>query len=361
MKICIDIRPALKSTSTGGGKFTLALVNALTPLADYELILYYKKSFFDFKKRCPRVKGSNVSYFNAGGDNLPQADIYITSCYDFIPPQSGKLVFIMYDLIPVVVPELSSSDAGEILLKSLPDMLRRADAVVCISENTKNDLVKFYSPVENKIKVIYPVIDSGYKQINDKEYLRKRLKKIGVSNEYLLFVSSIEPRKNLLNLLKAFSKVKEKFPKMKLVAAGKSVKSYRDVEEYMKVYEFKDDVIFSGYVKQEDLVYLYNGAEVFIFPSFYEGFGLPIAEAFSCGTAVVTSNASSMKEAAGGAAVLVDPYSPGSISEGIMRILADKDYKEELIDYGLKRAKDFNPDRIGNEYRKLFEDILKRI
>ena len=144
---------------------------------------------------------------------------------------------------------------------------------------------------------------------------------------------------------------------MKLIAAGKSVKSYRDVEEYMKVYEFRNDVMFLGYVKQEDLVCLYNGAEVFIFPSFYEGFGLPVAEAFSCGAAVVTSDVSSMKEAAGGAAVLADPYSPGSISEGIMRILADKDYKEKLIDYGLKRAGDFSPDRIGDEYRELFEDI----
>ena len=328
MKICIDINSTLKSSSTGIGRFTLALVESLVSLSwfnEHELVLCYRKRFFDFKKRCPQIKSRNISYFNSYGKELPKADIYLALSYDFVFPSNGKKILIIHDLIPLVTPEFSSSDARDIALKALPKLIKDVDCIVSISQNTEDDLLRLYPEAKDKARVVYPVINSIYRVIKDKNELNRRLIKMGIVDDYILFISSIEPRKNLLSLLKAFPEIKKRFPKIKLVIAGKHIDSYREVEEYLKTYELKDDLIQLGYKDQEDLVSLYNGAKVFIFPSFYEGFGLPIAEAFSCGAPVVTSNISSMREIAEGAAHLVDPYSIDSIADGIIKILKDKD------------------------------------
>ncbi len=361
MKICIDINSTLKSSSTGIGRLTIALVEALASLSwpeGHRLLLCYRKRFFDFKKKCPRIKSKSVEYFNSYRKDLPKADIYIALSYKFKFPSYGKNILIVHDLIPLIKPEFSSDDAKNILLNSLPGLIKDVDRIICISQNTRNDLLRFYSYAKDKAEVIYPSTDPSFKKVINQDILKADLKKIGVKGEYILFVSSIEPRKNLISLLKAFPDIKKKFPHIKIVVAGKSIVSYKGVDEYLKTYEFKDDIILLGYVDDKNLISLYSGASVFVFPSFYEGFGLPILEAFSCGTPVVTSDTSSMKEIAHDCAELVDPYNIKSIAAGIERLLTDNDYRRKLVENGFKKAQEFSLKNTAEKYFNLFREVL---
>jgi glycosyltransferase involved in cell wall biosynthesis len=360
MKISLDINPTLKSSSAGLGSFTLNLIKALKmSSSELELILYYEKKLFNFKKKAPKFKYNKITYYNGYKKEKPQADIHLTSCYDYEFPKEGKFVLVIHDLIPLVASEFASSDARDTLLKLLPEKLNRADAIVCISKNTLNDLLKFYPFSESKAFIIYNSVDPSFKKIQDKKELTWCFKKMGIEDGYLLFVSAIEKRKNLIALLRTFSIVKEKFPELKLVVAGKKSKDCEEIDNFVEKSPYKKDIIFLGYVKQKDLVYLYNGAGVFIYPSFYEGFGLPIVEAFACETPVVTSNVSSMKEIAEGAAELVDPYNPKDIAASIIKILNDQNYRNELINKGLKKAEEFSPLKMGRSYLGVFKDLLR--
>ncbi|MDP8233319.1 MAG: hypothetical protein P9M06_00745, partial [Candidatus Saelkia tenebricola] len=152
MKICIDINSTLKF-STGIGKFTIALVKALVSLSwfnEHKIVLCYRKRFFDFKKRCPNVKSDSIEYFNTYKRDLPKANIYLTSSYGFKFSSCGKNILIIHDLIPLVTPELSSIDAKNILLNSLPGLIKNVDRIICVSQNTRNDLVRFYPDVKDK-------------------------------------------------------------------------------------------------------------------------------------------------------------------------------------------------------------------
>ena len=162
MKICIDINSTLKSSSTGIGMFTVALVKALASLSwsnEHKLVLCYRKRFFDFKKRCPNIKSNSIKYVNVYKRDLPKADICLTSSFGFKPSPYGKSILIIHDLIPLVAPELSSIDTRSIVLSSLPRLIKDVDCIVCVSHNTRNDLLRFYPDAQDKTKVIYPVID----------------------------------------------------------------------------------------------------------------------------------------------------------------------------------------------------------
>jgi len=362
MKVCLDIRSTLKSTTTGIGKYTITLINALNlncNKKELKLILHYKKKLFDFKKKVPSFKEGDIQYFNGIKRGWPKADIFISSSYDFTPPY-GSFILVVQDLIPLSASLYSSTDAKKNLLKNLPLRLKAADSVVCVSYNTKNDLLEFFPEAEEKVKVIHSAVDAMFRKIDDKKLLNEKLKRLNLPEDYLLFVSSIERRKNLLSLLKAFPEIKKEFPGLKIAVAGKNVKSYQEVEEFLQSFKFKDDVIKLGYIKHEDLLYLYNGAKVFVYPSFYEGFGLPILEAFSCGTPVVTSNISSTKEIGKGVAELVNPHNEDNIAKAIIKILSSRKYKDELSKKGLEKAKEFSLEKMGNGFKEIFKEVLEK-
>ena len=358
MKICIDINTTLKSTIAGLGRFTVTLTQGLiSESPDTELVLYYKKGLFEFKKRPPKFKGGKITYVNGYKNKSIAADICVSSSYDFNPPENSKYALIVHDLIPLAAEQFSSRDAKKRLLDQLPKRLAQADCVVCISKTTQYDLERFYPWVKGKSTVIYNGVDKSFTRINNKAEVKSVLKKLGIDGEYILFVSAAEPRKNLISLLRAFSIVKRDFPDLKLVLTGKKVDSYGEIEKFMKTCGHNRDIKYLGYVNQDDLAYLYNGAQAFVYPSYYEGFGLPIVEAFACGTAVVTSNVSSMKEIGEGSAELVDPYNAEDVASGVKRVLSDRDYRNRLIDQGLKKSRLLSAREMARQYSELLGAI----
>lgn len=227
--------------------------------------------------------------------------------------------------------------------------------LVAISKKTRQDLITQYNIPANKIEVVYHGIDHKiFRPMNNK------LK--GVHKKYILYLGSETPRKNIENLLKAFKIVSQKYPDIVLLKAGySSGPQYREnTKKLIEKYGLKNKVIFAPEnIAEKDLPSYYSNAELFVFPSLKEGFGMPLVEAMACGCPVVTSNIAPMNEIAQGQE-LVNPLSPEEIAKGMIKILSNKKYKEKLIKNGLERAKDFDWEKSANKILEIYKELDKK-
>lgn len=193
--------------------------------------------------------------------------------------------------------------------------------IIVVSESTKRDLIRYTNTRSDRIGVIH----LGCNSINDKLVTEKKInnivEKYRLPSKFLLYLGMIEPRKNIISLLKAFSIIRPTKPDYSLVIAGSNGWHYQDVYEMVKQLNLSDYVFFTGYVKEEDKLALIKGSKIFIYPSIYEGFGLPVLEAMSLGVPTITGNGSSLQEIAGGGAILVDIKSPKKIGQSILFLL----------------------------------------
>ena len=271
----------------------------------------------------------------------------------------GKQVVTIHDLTPLINPDwfhrLYDKEFRFIISKAI----KRTDVIITVSHSTKRDLVNFFNVNPEKIKVIYLAPDETYKLIEDDEAITQVKKKYKITKKYLLFVGTIEPRKNLIRLLNVFKKIKNKLSDYQLVITGKigwKTKIFFETIENIPEW-IKNDIIITGYVSQDDLPLLYNGCDIFIYPSLYEGFGLPIVEAMRCGVPVITSNISSMPEVAGDGAILVNPEDEEEIGNAIIRLIEDRELREELKKKGLERSKMFSWEKTAIETLKVYKEL----
>lgn len=220
---------------------------------------------------------------------------------------------------------------------------RRASGIITISESTKRDLLCIFKGISNKVHAIPLGVDSIFSPIKDQNSIRQICSRHGLQmGEYILFVGLLEPRKNIPILLHAFRELVDRGIQKRLAIVGKRGWMYDNIFSTVQSLDLRDFVVFTNYVPEEELPYLYNGACLFVYPSFYEGFGLPVLEAMSCGTPVVTSNISSMPEIVGDAGLLVDPYNVRQLANAILRIVDDDDYRRSMQERGLQRAAQFS-------------------
>lgn len=198
---------------------------------------------------------------------------------------------------------------------------RRARRVIAISESTKRDVVRVFGLPAEKVDVAYPGIDPVFRPLPRAEVEAFRTRK-GLPECFILYLGTLEPRKNLSSLIRAFANLKSQIANLKLILAGAKGWLYNDLFRLVQELNLTDSVFFPGYVPAEELVLWYNAASVFAYPSSYEGFGLPVAEALACGRPVVTSNVSSLPEAAGEAARLVAPDDVQALTDAIAQALS---------------------------------------
>ena len=291
------------------------------------------------------LRRHNIDLFHGTGNLLPP-----------MPEKKIKTVVTICDLSFVVNPKWYNSDWH----KGVKSSAERADKIIAISESTKEDLVKYYRINKEKIRVIPLAADPNYRIRKDRETLDFVRTKYNLPDKFILFVGGIRPIKNLPRIMTAFALLrKNEKIKEKLVIVGKTVHPSKEVFEALKALHLENEVVFTGYVPIEDLVYIYNLAEVFIFATLYEGFGIPILEAMACGTPVITSNISSMPEVAGNAALLVDPYDASDIALGVSRVLSDKSLRQELINKGLERIKVFSWEKTAEKTLEVYHECLK--
>jgi glycosyltransferase involved in cell wall biosynthesis len=231
-------------------------------------------------------------------------------------------------------------------------IISSADKIIAVSENTKNDLINIYKIPAEKIGVIYSGIDPKFQPITDQEKLDKIRKKYNLPENFILYLGNLEPRKNIEGLIEAFNMLKGyhspatihqlPFTSYQLVIAGFPAWSYQSIYNCAKKSKFKNDLKFIGYVESEDKPYLYHLAKLFVYPSFYEGFGFPPLEAMASGTAVIISHTSSLGEIVGQGGLLIDPYNATDIAEAMRLILIDETLRQNLIAKGLDQTKKFN-------------------
>jgi glycosyltransferase involved in cell wall biosynthesis len=235
-----------------------------------------------------------------------------------------------------------------------------AKKIIAISCNTKNDLVRLFKINPQKISVIYDGVDERFIPILDRNKIIQGFKKYNLPEKFFLFVSTLEPRKNVVRLLKAYDKL-DKLVSFKatklphLVLVGQKGWGYREIFETINGARLKNKIVLLDYIKNEDLLVLYNAALAFVFPSLYEGFGLPVLEALACGCPVITSNISSLPEVGNNACLYVNPYQVDEIALAMKRILTDENLRKELQAKGLIQAKKFSWQKTAKETIKVLE------
>jgi len=239
----------------------------------------------------------------------------------------------------------------------LKQTLRRADIIISVSESVKKDLLDLYEISANKIVVIHEGTDEYFKKLYNKEDINRIKKKYKISGDYLLSVSAINPRKNIIRILHAYKILLDKKIDIKLVLVGKKAWLYQNIEKELVKLHLSNKVIFTGHISKEELRILYNGASVFLYPSLYEGFGLPLLEAMACGTPVITSNISSMPEVVGPAGVLVNPLKCEEIAEGIIKLITDKGLRYKKICLGFERVKKFSWKETAKKTLSVYEKL----
>jgi glycosyltransferase involved in cell wall biosynthesis len=248
------------------------------------------------------------------------------------------VVLTIHDIIPVVFPNFFSLRQRLFYRASLWMALHTAEAVICVSEATRNDLAAFSGIDPSRLVVIHEGIEKAFRPCSLEEIENVR-QEYTLPHNYFLYLGSNKPHKNLPALLQAYARTKTRVP---LIVAGSEDPRFRQVRRLLDLHGLKDRVRFLGAVQEKKLPALYSGAKAFIFPSLYEGFGMPPLEAMACGVPVACSDIPVLRETAGGAALFFDPKDCDSIAAAIERILTDQSLRENLRTAGLQRSAEFS-------------------
>lgn len=378
MKIGIDIRTLMDSRYSGVSEYTVNLIKEILRLDHNNEYRLFYNSFGDFKM--PEFKENNVrlvkynypnkilnyllfKFFNYPKINKDlMVDTFFMPHINFIGMSlAGKKIITIHDLSFLKYSEFFSwrKNFWHKMI-NVKKLIKRFDMIIAVSENTKRDIVKLCDINENKIKVIYPGLSEEFinKEINESK--RSAVKsKYELSDKYILYLGTVEPRKNVEGVIKAYNELRKsssKFKDYKLVIIGdKGWKSNNVYKEWGRS-EFKNDIKFLGYINSQERIYFYSSASVFIYPSFYEGFGFPPLEAMACGCPVITSYAASLPEVVEEASLMVNPYDINDIAQAIKQILSNENLKNKLVVRGLEQAKKFNWRNAAEQYLKIFNN-----
>lgn len=234
--------------------------------------------------------------------------------------------------------------------------IKNVDKIITVSVSTKRDVMKYLKAPEEKIKVIYNGKDERFKPLNQNEITAFK-KKYNFDFPFILYLGVLQPRKNIPTLIKAYHKLKKDWVGHKLVIAGERGWQYKEIYETVERLNLQKDVIFTGRIPNDDLPKLYNAADLFAFPSIYEGFGIPPLEAMACGTPVVTSNTSSLPEVVGDAGIMVDPFAIDSLAKAMHEVLTNSWLRECMIKKGLERAKMFSWEKCAKEVLEVYNSV----
>lgn len=268
-------------------------------------------------------------------------------------------VVTIHDCIHLMFPQyLPNRFALRYARTSIAMAARRATRVMTVSETSKRDIIRFFGTDPNKIDVIFNAYDERFGDQPSEEEISRVRERYQLQDEFILYAGNVKPHKNLERLIEAFHLVRQRgLDHVKLVMIGDDISKYAALRRAVHHHQLHKYVRFLGYLPEGTLAAMYRLASVFVFPSLYEGFGLPPLEAMASGTPVVTSNLSSLPEVTGDAAVLVDPYDPSAIADGICRVLSNPRLAEEMRAKGLARAHQFSWETSVRRVREIYGEV----
>jgi glycosyltransferase involved in cell wall biosynthesis len=268
-------------------------------------------------------------------------------------------VVTVYDLSFLLFPEVFNRLNRSYLSTMTPLSVRRARQVIAISESTKRDLVRLAHVAPERVDVVYPGLEPGIRRVEDAPALADFRRRHNLPDRFVLFLGTLEPRKNVATIVRAYSLLRRRgMHSHALVLAGSKGWRYESIFAAIERSGVEPDIIVPGYVAREELPFWYSAAAAFVYPSIYEGFGLPVLEAMACGAPVVTSSASSLPEVAGDATLVVDPDDTAGLADAIERVIMSDDLQAELRDKGMERAATFTWERMARATKAVYERAL---
>jgi glycosyltransferase involved in cell wall biosynthesis len=288
------------------------------------------------------------------------ADLFHAPHYVLPPLTPCRSVVTIHDCIHLRFPQyLPNRMSYAYARSSLWFAAHRSARVLTVSEASKGDILRYFRVPESKINVIYNAIDERFGQAPDDEEVMRVRERYQLNDPFVLYAGNIKPHKNLERLIEAFHMLRRQdLEHVKLLIIGDEISKYASLRRAVHRYKLHKHVRFFGFVADQTLAVLYRLAAVFVFPSLYEGFGLPPLEAMASGTPVVTSNVSSLPEVVGDAALLIDPYDPEAIAHAMRRVLTEPALRDDLRARGLARAREFSWDRSVRRVREIYDEVL---
>jgi glycosyltransferase involved in cell wall biosynthesis len=376
MTIGIDASRANKSEKTGTEWYSHHLIQELKKITDPkdQFILYSREKLRSRLGAMPSNWQSRVLRW-------PPRKLWTQARLSFEmwrrPPE---ILFVPAHTLPLIHPKKIVTTCHDVAFLRLPQVydwpalkyhefavkfaLRHATKIIAVSEFTKSELIEFFKISPERIVVVHNGYDSErYKIIEDRGAVEKILQKYNLRQPYILYLGRLETKKNTHGLVQAFGvlkkilNLKSEILNLKLLLVGQPGFGFEKVDEAIVDNDLHNEVIMPGWVDERDLPYLISGAKLFVFPSFYEGFGIPVLEAMACGTPTVVSGIPALREVAGKAAYFFDPYSPENIAEGINRVLGDEHLQEDLKIRGLARAQDFSWEKCARETWEVIRNV----
>jgi glycosyltransferase involved in cell wall biosynthesis/2-polyprenyl-3-methyl-5-hydroxy-6-metoxy-1,4-benzoquinol methylase len=373
MKIAIDIS-LTGGESAGVGSYTRGLLEGLAAIdEENEYVLY---SYVDLQPPDPALPHRpNFSLRRLSleedhweriwsraelppKETLEAVNIIHSPFFNAPKEHYGALVVTIYDLSFLLQPQFHTEANRLHCLQGTLNAALYADRIITISLHSKKDLVEYFSIPEDRIRVIYPAPRKVYYPERNIDVIRATLERLEIYHNFILFVGSLEPRKNLKSLLQAYAMyVKRHSGRELLVVAGAKGWLNQDISQVVADLGLEERVKFLGYVQESDLRALYSVAKVFVYPSIYEGFGLPPLEAMACGAPVITSNTSALPEVVGDAAILIDPYDSEKLCQAMRAVLCDAEGRSKMRQQSLERAKLFTWERTAQETLVLYQEV----
>jgi len=274
-----------------------------------------------------------------------------------IKKTGAKSLVTIHDLIYKTYPNDFKAIDRKIYDYKFRYACENADTIIAISKSTKTDLVSIYNIPPEKIEVVYQSCHQNFKKPLNSTQINTILKQYNLPNKYMLYVGSIIERKNLLGIVKAMQKIKDQI-KIPLVVVGNGKEYQQKVQNYITENNLEKQVIFTSHISYFDLPAIYQNASLFLYPSNYEGFGIPIIEALWSKTPVITSNISSLPEAAGKGAFYCNPNDENTIAEGIIKIINDADYSMQLTNMGYEHVKQFENDINAKKLMQVYKAVI---
>lgn len=388
-RIGIDVRCLTEGRRTGVEEYTINLLKEVFRLdTQNEYCLFFNswknsRADLDWLQKFPQVKlfkfkiPNKILNFCFWYLNWPKIDRLLGGVNVFFMPnltfaavsQKTKLIITLHDLSFERYPEMFSWKRRLWHYLVEPRKLcRRAEKIMAVSESTKNDLASLYKIAPEKINVIYNGLADKFRVIdrNDKRLIVVK-EKYQLPYRFILYLGTIEPRKNISSLIRAFNQLKTQaqaennaeLSKYKLVLAGQDGWLMKDIWREIDASPYRADILQINFVAEVDKEYFYNLSSLFVYPSFFEGFGFPPLEAMRCGVPVITANCSSLPEVVNGGGIMIDPHRPSEIAVAMQEILTNQDLRDKLIQKGLEQSQKFDWHKSAKKFEQLLKQVLK--
>jgi glycosyltransferase involved in cell wall biosynthesis len=371
VRIGIDAT-SLPAQLTGAGNYVFQLITALNRIDTTNQYLIFtttlqaealsvEREGFRVLRQNFRSRGTRLVWEQVGLPALVRRhrlDVLHSPHYTMPLRHSARSVVTFHDLTFLLYPELHQVAKRIFFPAIMRWSARHARRIITVSESTRRDLIRMLGVPPDRVTTVLSAADSDYRPAPGAEVADVCARYGLRPGEYLLYVGVLEPRKGVDRLVEAFSRVTPAAGGLTLVIAGKRGWMYDRIFAQVAALGLQEQVRFPGYVPRADLPALYSGARAFVYPSRYEGFGLPVLEAMSCGTPVITTNVSSMPEVAGDGALLVDPDDVHGLAAALARVVHNARLREELSCRGQARAASFSWERCARETLRVYEDAV---